>query len=144
MSIKTSEEINSFYLEEACTRADDIYRVAILLTLNEKSAHECVDRTFSKIAKEIADSQLNIDHIFLKMAEYSYQESQTASNQKTADEIMIINKIKDMPLESRLSLAFIDILGLTRQDAISILQWDEKKLAENLAKGRKELSNLTF
>ena len=144
MSAKTTEEINSFYLEEVCSRADDIFRLAFFLTLDPKSAHDCVNTAFENIAKELPNESIKDENVALKLADACFTAIGNLSESTTAQDSTLSKKLSNLDLDCRLSIAFIDLLGLSKNDAISILKWDEGRLNETLAKGRKALTNLEF
>lgn len=133
------EESVNFYIEQFCSKADVVYRLAFALTLNLDAAHKITTQVFQKvsdgIAKLAADTT-NPRTVLLKACWETYRKAGTGGS---AGQSALISALKGLSVDARAALVATDYAGVAADELADIFGWDQTRSRQLLAEGRRHL-----
>ena len=136
---RMSETLTNVYLERFCSEADRVYRLAFAALLDNSAAQKIVEKVFRSIADELARLSADSDADLLLLGRCWEMLKGSKSTQKITSGGSILDSLFAMPLESRVAVAAVDVLGLSREEMHEVFHWSESDWRKHLALGRKTL-----
>ena len=132
-----NETLTSVYLEQFCSGADRVYRLAFSACLDLIAAQKVVEQVFRSVADELArlSPDSDADILLLKLSWPLIKSLKTT--QRITSGGSILDALAAMPLEARVTVTAIDVLGLSREEMAEVFGWKEADWRKYLAMGRK-------
>ncbi len=127
----------SVFAGQAMACADQGYRFALLLSLDESAAFDNVRVAYDNV-KNVLDKIETREDALLFLAKFIYDDAVSAKTSGTGSGfgMPLLDKLS---LKQRAAIGVIDLLGLTLEDAMEAISCEESDLIKALADARSVL-----
>jgi len=134
-----AEDAEDFFVEQLCTRADHVYRLAFALTLNIDDARTCVEKAFAAVVNDLGAAQ-RASNPLVPLAKACVEAFPTVrGGGGKGGSSRLIALMKSMSADVRGAVVAVDGIGLSAREAAEVFAMPEKRLREALAEGRRRL-----
>ena len=135
------EKLVNFYEEQYLPLGDTVYRFGLALTLSIDGATACVLQTFKSVTADLPNlakkSDANPAIVALTSCWKAYQDMK--QQRFTVGQSAVTTALKSLPVEGRVALTLVDVIGLSAADAARVIAVPEQDLRTNLARARRTL-----
>ena len=127
----------AIYSGPAMACADEGYRLALLLTLDETAAFESLSDAYENL-KFALDKISNREDALLCVAKLIYEQAKDSKKTGSGKEfgLPVLDKLD---IQQRGAIGMIDLLGLTYEDATEAIGCEDSELVKFLASARSQL-----
>ena len=120
------EESVNFYIEQFCSKADIVYRLAFALSLNLDSAREITEAVFRKLSEDIenlASTTTNPRNVLLRACWGHFSKLKKSGPEGHS---AVISVMRALPIEARAAIVAVDYAGLPPDELEDVFGFDAK------------------
>jgi len=133
------EESVNFYIEQFCSKADIVYRLAFALTLNLDSAKKITEAVFKALSDDIENLAATTTNPRLALLKACWSHFRKGAHAAPTGQSALIGALGGLSVEARAAVVAVDYAGVGPDELEDIFGWEVKKSRTLLAEARRHM-----